>query len=242
MILEVCANSLESALNAEKAGATRMELCMELGVGGVTPSYGLVKAVLKAVNIPVHVLVRPRSGDFTYSDSEFEVMKQDIALCVELGCAGVVSGVLHKNFTLDKERTQLLIDEAKNLQFTFHRAFDWLKNPEEVFLTLQSMGVNYVLSSGQKASALLGISLLSKLNKKSSTCVVMPGGGLRADNVINFKKEGFKALHMSGAAFNKTLDGDVPLSMNSSSFLVENQVPISSVANIQQVVALLNKS
>lgn len=242
MILEVCANSLESAINAEKAGATRIELCAELGVGGVTPSYGLIKAVLNAVNIPVHVLIRPRSGDFTYSDSEFEVMKQDIALCVQLGCAGIVTGVLLKNFLLDEERTQILINEAKTLQFTFHRAFDWLKNPEEAFLTLQSMGVNYVLSSGQKASALLGIPLLSKLNKKGSTCVIMPGGGLRVDNIINFKNEGFKALHMSGTIFCKTLDGDVPLPMISNSFLVENQIATSSVEVIKQVVALLNNS
>lgn len=242
MILEVCANSLESALNAEKAGATRIELCMELGVGGVTPSYGLLKAVLNAVKIPVHVLIRPRSGDFTYSNSEFEVMKQDVALCVELGCAGIVSGVLHKNLTLDKERTQLLISASKGVKFTFHRAFDWVKNPEATFLELQNMGVNYVLSSGQETSALLGFSLLSKLNRKSTTCVIMPGGGLNVDNVVGFKEEGFKALHMSGSTFLKNLNEEVPLSMNSSSFLVENQVSISSVATIKQVIALLNKS
>ncbi|WBU88038.1 copper homeostasis protein CutC [Cellulophaga omnivescoria] len=242
MILEVCANSLESAINAEKAGATRIELCAELGVGGVTPSYGLLKQVLKAVNIPVHVLIRPRSGDFTYSKSEFEVMKQDIALCVELGCAGIVTGVLCSNFTVDIERTKLLIDASNNLQFTFHRAFDWVVNPELDFLNLQEIGVNYLLSSGQKTSAVFGISLLSKLNKIASSCVVMPGGGLRVDNVVNFKNEGFKALHMSGVALVKTLNSDVPLSMISNSFLEENKIAVSSVETIQQVVALLNKS
>lgn len=242
MIVEVCANSLESALNAEKAGANRIELCMELGIGGVTPSYGLLKAVLDAISIPVHVLIRPRSGDFTYSKTEFDVMLQDIRMCVELGCNGVVSGVLRKNFTLDTIRTQELIKESKGLNFTFHRAFDWVVDPISTFKELQDMGVDYVLSSGQEVSAPLGFSLLSKLHKMSTTCVVMPGGGVKLNVVNEFKKEGFKALHMSGVKFYKTLDSSVPLSMNSVSFLEENQVAISSVDTIEQVVALLNKS
>lgn len=96
MLVEVCANSLESALNAEKAGANRIELCSELAVGGVTPSYGVLKAVREKISIPVRVLIRPRSGDFTYSDEEFNIMKNDIELCVEMGFDGIVSGVLKR--------------------------------------------------------------------------------------------------------------------------------------------------
>lgn len=242
MILEVCANSLESALNAEKAGANRIELCMELGVGGVTPSYGLLKAVLSALTIPVHVLIRPRSGDFTYSNTEFDVMLQDIRMCVALGCGGVVSGVLHKDFTLDAIRTKELIKEAKELKFTFHRAFDWVVDPIITFQKLQDMGADYVLSSGQEVSAPLGFSLLSKLNKMSTTCLIMPGGGVKPDTINKFKEAHFKVIHMSGVKFYKTLDSNVPLSMNSVSFLEENQVAISSVDSIGQVVALLNNS
>ncbi len=93
MLVEVCANSLESALNAQKAGADRIEICSELGVGGITPSYGLLKSLKERIFIPIHVLIRPRSGDFTYSETEFDIMKNDIALCVEMGFQGIVSGV-----------------------------------------------------------------------------------------------------------------------------------------------------
>src|SRR6056297_3221779 len=109
MIVEVCANSLQSALIAQEAGADRIELCSELAVGGITPSYGLLKAVREKISIPVNVLIRPRSGDFTFSDDEFEIMKTNIALCIELGFNGVVSGALHPDFSLDVERTKELV-------------------------------------------------------------------------------------------------------------------------------------
>jgi len=129
MIVEVCANSLESALNAQKAGADRIELCAELAVGGLTPSFGLLQLVREHISIPVNILIRPRSGDFTYSHLEFEIMKKDIALCRELGFDGIVSGVLSKDFNLDYERTKELIEVSGPLQFTFHRAFDWVRDP-----------------------------------------------------------------------------------------------------------------
>jgi len=115
MLLEVCVNSLESAHNAQNAGADRIELCVELGVGGVTPSYGLLKSIKEQISIPVHVLIRPRSGDFTYSSLEFEIMKQNIALCVDMGFEGIVSGILNKDFTLDVLRTQKLIEISEKL-------------------------------------------------------------------------------------------------------------------------------
>ena len=119
MLVEVCANSLESAMNAEKAGANRIELCSELAVGGITPSYGLLKSVKAQVSIPVNILIRPRSGDFTYSVSEFEIMKKNIELCVKMGFHGVVSGVLQKDFNLDSARTKDLVEASGDLQFTF---------------------------------------------------------------------------------------------------------------------------
>src|SRR5690606_17195590 len=109
MLVEVCANSLDSAWNAQRAGADRIELCSELGVGGITPSFGLIKMVKQQLDIPVHVLIRPRSGHFMYSDMEFEVMKADILACRELGVNGIVSGVLLKDFSVDEERTQELV-------------------------------------------------------------------------------------------------------------------------------------
>lgn len=109
----------------KKPGADRIELCQELAIGGITPSYGLLKQVLDTLDIPVFVLIRPRSGNFTYSDAEFDIMKQNIQLCKDLGASGIVSGVLNIDNTIDIERTQELVELSKPLPFTFHRAFDW---------------------------------------------------------------------------------------------------------------------
>ena len=113
MILEICANSYQSAVNANTAGAHRIELCSEISVGGTTPSYGLLKKVMTDIDIPVHVLIRPRSGNFTYSGKEFDIMKENIRLCKDLGCAGIVAGVLHEDNTIDIKRTSELIELSK---------------------------------------------------------------------------------------------------------------------------------
>ena len=118
MLIEICANSYQSAINAEKAGANRIELCSELAVGGITPSYGLLKKVTKELTIPIHVLIRPRSGDFTFSDDEFNIMKENILLCKELGVKGIVSGVLHLDSSIDMERTKELVAISKPMNFT----------------------------------------------------------------------------------------------------------------------------
>lgn len=236
MLVEVCANSLQSALNAEKAGADRIELCSELGVGGVTPSYGLLKSVKEQLSLPVHVLIRPRSGDFTYSDTEFQIMKKDIELCVELGFAGIVSGVLKPDFTLNVDRTLKLLQIAGSLQFTFHRAFDWVRDPFATLAQLADMGVDRILSSGQRPSALEGIDLLGRLHRMNTRCAIMPGGGIRADNVLEFKKIGFGAVHLSGIEFHKNIDKKPEISMNSTKFLEEDEVAISNVGNIQNIL------
>jgi len=236
MLIEVCANSLQSALNAEKAGAHRIELCSELAVGGITPSYGLLKAVRKNISIPVHVLIRPRSGDFTYSDEEFEIMKTDIATCVKMGFEGIVSGVLKKDFTLDVERTKILIEASGNLNFTFHRAFDWIKNPKEALTKLESLGVDCILTSGQQKSAEEGIALLTELHQKASTLTIMPGGGVKPDNIRVFKDNGFPAAHLSGSQFVRTLSETPGISMNSPSFLKDGEITVSNLETIQKIV------
>ena len=154
MLLEICASSFQSAINAQNAGAHRIELCSELAVGGVTPSYGLLKNVLATVTIPVNVLIRPRSGNFTYSEEEYVIMKTDIQLCKELGCNGIVSGVLNPDNTIDIARTQELIEWSKPLEFTFHRAFDWVENSFEAIEQLMAIGATRVLTSGKKQTAL----------------------------------------------------------------------------------------
>lgn len=236
MIVEVCANSLESALVAERAGADRIELCSELAVGGLTPSYGLLKAVKEQVSIPVHVLIRPRSGDFTYSANELNMMMTDIELCVELGFDGIVTGVLLNDFSLDVAQTQKLKSAAGNLKFTFHRAFDWVKNPLEALEQLDAMQMDYILSSGQQKSAPLGIDLLSELKKKSKTVQIMPGSGVNAGNIDVFKNNGFNAVHLSGTAMIQTLAQEPAITMNSERFLSDNYIAITQLENIKAVV------
>lgn len=236
MLVEVCANSLESALNAEKAGADRIELCSELGVGGITPSYGLLQSVKEKVSIPAHVLIRPRSGDFTYSDLEFDIMKRNIAVCVDLGFEGIVSGVLHKDYTLDVERTRELIEASNGLIFTFHRAFDWVNDPKGVLAQLEVLGVDYILSSGQQKSSPDGIELLSELQERATKCSIMPGGGIRPENVHRFKQKGFSAIHLSGSKFIKTLDVAPRVPMNSPSFLKDDEINVTDVVLIKKIV------
>lgn len=236
MLVEVCANSIESAMNAQKAGADRIELCSELAVGGITPSYGLLKRARENLKIPVHVLIRPRSGDFAYSDEEFHVMKENIALCVEMGFDGIVSGLLHTDFTLDVERTKELIDLSGSLKFTFHRAFDWVSNPLSTMKQLEDLGVDYILSSGQQNSALLGMVLLTELNKETTSCSIMPGGGINADNVKLFKKNGFGVVHLSAAKFTERFDIGPKVSMNTPSFLSDQGVFISNIDAIKNVL------
>ncbi|GIZ14063.1 copper homeostasis protein CutC [Capnocytophaga catalasegens] len=236
MIFEVCASSFESARNAQLAGAQRIELCTELGVGGITPSYGLISKVMDELSISNCVLIRPRSGDFTYSDSEFDVMLRDIKFCRELNCDGVVTGVLHKDGRIDVERTQKLIEVAGDMDFIYHRAFDCTPNPEEAIEILKNLGVKRILSSGQKKSAIEGLSLLKKLNEIAGGFPsIMPGGGINSQNIQEIKNAGFNEIHFSATIFEKTA-GNMPFSMNSMQFLNENVRPISDIETIKRLM------
>ena len=200
MILEICANSYQSAVNAEIASAHRIELCSEISVGGITPSLGLLKKVLQNLTIPVHVLIRPRSGNFTYSDKEFEIMKENIRLCKDLGCAGIVSGVLHEDNTIDIKRTKELIELSKPMSFTFHRAFDIVSKPKEALLQLIALGVHRLLTSGQEEKAEDGIDLLLELQKLAKNkLTILPGSGINSENCIHFKNNGFTEIHSSAS-------------------------------------------
>lgn len=200
MLLEICANSYQSAINAQIAGAHRIELCSEISVGGITPSYGLIKRVMTDINIPVHVLIRPRSGNFTYSNEEFEMMKENILICKKLGCKGIVSGVLYTDNTIDIERTQELMTLTNPLSFTFHRAFDMVPVPTEAIHELIAMGVDRVLTSGQKDTAIEGLDLIIKLQEiAKNKLIVMPGSGINYKNCNLFKKAGCKEIHSSAS-------------------------------------------
>lgn len=239
MKLEICANSYQSAINAEKAGANRIELCSELAVGGITPSYGLLKKVVADLTIPVHVLIRPRSGDFTFSNAEFEIIKEDILICKELGVSGIVSGVLHIDNTIDIERTNELVEIAKPMSFTFHRAFDWVVNPMNEIKNLEAIGVVRILTSGQETSAEIGIKNLIEFQKTTSKIAIMPGGGIHKNNIKLFQENGFKEVHLSAATQTKTIKKPV-ISMNSNKHFDETQIAISDIDHIKNCLDIIS--
>lgn len=239
MLLEICANSYQSAINAQKAGANRIELCSELSVGGITPSYGLLKIVLQDLSIPVMVLIRPRSGDFSYSDDEFAIMKENILLCKKLGCKGIVSGVLHTNNTIDMERTQELVKLSVPMSFTFHRAFDWLKNPMEALQGLEKIGVHRILTSGQKPTAKKGIELLIELQKSANNINILPGGGINESNIQLFQKAHFSEVHLSATSLHQTIEKPT-ISMNSQQHFDETLLAISDIQKIKNCIDLLS--
>ncbi len=201
MKLEICANSYQSAKNAQEAGAHRIELCQELSVGGITPSYGLLKQVIDNLKIPVCVLIRPRSGNFIYSNDEFEIMKTDIQLCKDLGCKGIVSGILNPDKTIDLKRTKELLELSKPLPFTFHRAFDEVINSKQALEQLIVLGVERILTSGQETSAEKGLKLLQELDAISKGRItILVGGGITSENALKFKQIGLKEIHASASS------------------------------------------
>ncbi len=237
MILEICASNYQSAVNAQIAGAHRIELCTELAVGGLTPSYGILREVLKTLTIPTFVLIRPRGGNFTYSEAEFEIMKHDIRLCKDMGCAGIVSGILNKDHTLDFNRTKQLIELSKPLSFTFHRAFDLISDPFIALEQLIELGANRILTSGQDTTAEKGIELLKELKEKANGRItILPGGGINSQNARVFKDMGFKELHASAATLN-FVNEQPRISMNTIEFFDEK---IKVVSNIEKIKEILN--
>lgn len=181
---EICVTNLASVMAAERAGAHRVELCATLDVGGVTPSIGLVRAAVKAGAIPVYVLIRPREGDFCYSDMEVGVMIDDIHACREAGAQGVVIGTLYPDGRLHLPQLRALREAAGPLDVTCHRAFDSTPDPFAALEQLAEVGIRRVLSSGQAETAYAGRGLLQKLVEYAAgRVVVMPGAGISAGNI-----------------------------------------------------------
>ena len=198
MIIEVCANSYEYAIKAEKAGADRIELCKDLHLDGLTPTYEIAKKTINELNIPVFILIRPREGDFNYSNEEYELMKADIMKFKGMGCKGIVSGVLKEDKTVDLERTKELVELSRPLEFTFHRAFDIVSDPFKEIENLIELGIDRVLTSGQEEIAVDGLELLKKLAKVAANRIkIMPGSGITLNNYHSFIKNKFAEIHGS---------------------------------------------
>ncbi|MDR0498654.1 MAG: copper homeostasis protein CutC [Holophagales bacterium] len=185
LTFEICLDSAESCLKAQEGGADRVELCSALMEGGLTPSFGMVKEARKLLtSTKLFVIIRPRGGDFCYSDSEFQAMAHDVSMAKETGADGVVIGILKPDGTVDVERTRQLVTMARPLSVTFHRAFDMAKDPFEAMEAIISIGCERILTSGQESSSLEGADLLAELVKRAGgRIIIMPGGGVRERNI-----------------------------------------------------------
>jgi copper homeostasis protein len=190
VILEICADSVESAVAAAAGGANRVELCANLLEGGTTPSAASLEIARHKLDLDLYVLIRPRGGDFLYSDLEFEIIKRDILFAKQAGANGIVSGVLLVNGRIDKQRTAELIALARPLPFTFHRAFDVAADPFEALEDLVMIGVDRLLTSGQSATAPEGASLIAQLIQKAAgRIIIMPGGGVHEQTVQTLRRQ-----------------------------------------------------
>jgi copper homeostasis protein len=184
--LEICSFDLASALTAQDAGAHRIELCAGPAEGGTTPGPGVIRAARERLHIDLYPIIRPRGGDFLYSDDEYDTMLKEVAWCKELGCNGVVIGILKADGTIDKKRAARLVDLAYPLGVTFHRAFDWAANPFEAMEDIISIGCERILTSGQRPAAVEGATLINELVRQADDrIVIMPGSGVRSENILH---------------------------------------------------------
>ena len=197
--IEICVDNTQSAIDAQNAGAQRIELCDNLPEGGTTPGYGKISSTRDNLDIRLNVLIRPRAGDFLYSDTEIDNMRRDIEICGECGVDGIVIGILRSDGEIDVERTARLVELAHPMSVTFHRAFDMCLDPIKGLEDVIAAGSDILLTSGQKNSAVDGVDLINKLVLKAGRrIIIMPGSGISESNIAMIAKEtGAKEFHLS---------------------------------------------
>ncbi len=240
--IEICAFSLESCLAAEKGGANRIELCGSMYEGGTTPSAGLIQVAKQRVNIEIHAMIRPRGGDFCYSDDEISVMQADIRMAKELGCEGIVLGILKPDGQVNVAQIKALIALAKPMKVTFHRAIDmtpdYLKALEDIIET----GFDRILTSGQKNKAIDGIENIKKLVKQANGRIeIIAGSGVNADNAQMLIHTGVDALHLTGRSIrdSKMIYRKEGIAMGGLSEVPEYEIVYSDFKKIRAVVNCL---
>ncbi len=199
MIFEVCVDSVEGALAAQAAGAQRVELCDNLVEGGTTPSLGMIQLTRQSVTIDVNVIIRPRGGDFYYSSLELEVMRRDILAAKELGASGVVIGLLNPNGSVDVKKIRTLVEVARPMSVTFHRAFDLSRDPGEALEAICELGIDRILTSGQMPTALEGAACIAAMIQQAAgRTIILAGGGVNARNVASVvARTGVKEVHFA---------------------------------------------
>ncbi len=203
MTLEIVVYNIDSALRAQEGGANRIELCDNPGEGGTTPSYGTIEVVRQNLSIDVFVMIRPRGGDFHYSNYEFHCMKRDISQAQKLSVDGLVFGILNPDGTIDKKRCAELIKQARPLKVTCHRAFDMTRDPFEALEDCIEVGFDRILTAGQQPQALKGADLIGELIKKANGRIaIMPGSGVNENTVEEIiKRSHASEIHFSATAF-----------------------------------------
>ncbi len=214
-ILETIAFNIDSCSKAQAAGVHRIELCDNPGEGGTTPSYGFIKAAREKLNVQLYPIIRPRGGDFLYSNDEFDIIKADIKICKELGCDGVVIGILNEDATIDKTRCSQLVNLAYPMGVTFHRAFDRVVNMDQALEDVIEIGCERILTSGLYPTASEGVNNLKKLIAQADErIIIMPGSGVRASNIaelanstcaVEFHSSARKTVSSSMKIFNGTM-------------------------------------
>lgn len=198
VLIEVCVDSVASAVAAERGGAARVELCSNLPEGGVTPSAGMIEVVRRSMSIGLQVMIRPRAGDFCYDEAEIDIMARDIAMAKSLGADGVVFGILDTKAQVDVDRTSHLVELARPLNVTFHRAFDMAEDLSRALEDVCSAGADRVLTSGGEQACLQGVNAIAELvSSARNRIAIMAGAGIRHDNVAQIiARTGVREIHV----------------------------------------------
>lgn len=236
--LEVIAFNIESCIAAQEAGADRIELCASPFEGGTTPSYAFIEAARKVLPIDLYVMIRPRGGDFLYTKEDVNIMKNDIAICKELGVDGIVFGILTSDGKVDKQKCKNLVELAYPMYCTFHRAFDRVANPKESLEDLIDMGFERILTSGLRPTAMEGADIISSLIKQAEgRIIIMPGSGISSENILELAGiTGAGEFHTSARKLS------TPKTSYNNPLMNENLEHVSiNVEEVGKIIEKLNK-
>jgi copper homeostasis protein len=238
-IIEIATSDFETTKSAVEGGADRIELCANLAEGGTTPSYGTIYQCREELDVLLYPIIRPRGGDFLYTDNEYEVMLHDLKLCKQSGCDGVVIGLLNADGTIDVKRTGALIEIAYPMGVTFHRAFDRCKDPFEAMEQLIKLGCERILTSGQMTTVSEGSDKIAELNKAADhRIVIMPGSGVRKENIkMLAAKTGCTEFHSSLRKKAKTkMEFIHPAFQNAEESYTNNAIDSGDVRGLRQAL------
>jgi copper homeostasis protein len=238
-VLEIATSDFETTRSAVEGGADRIELCANLNEGGTTPSYGTIYQCRENFDVLLYPIIRPRGGDFLYTDDEYEIMLHDVKLCKQSGCDGIVIGLLNEDGTIDIKRTAALVDIAYPMGVTFHRAFDRCRNAFEALEQLVQIGCERILTSGQQPTVNEGMELIAELNKLGDhRIIVMPGSGVRKENIkLLAEKTGCKEFHSSLRSKTKSkMDFIHPAFENSAESYMNNSIDAFEVSALKKIL------